>query len=115
MDYIKNRYMGPADDLMMIYVPMHIGHHWYLMIIEIWDRKLVYLDSFKSDDVAEIELRLRQMKDVAKYVEEMLRDKSFWEAKDTMPPFVADYEPEIPFVGSKHLAQWTVEFGFVNG
>ncbi|MED6225073.1 hypothetical protein PIB30_090267 [Stylosanthes scabra] len=45
MDYIKKRYMGLADGLMAIYIPMHIGRHWYLMIIDIWNRKLVYLDS----------------------------------------------------------------------
>ncbi|MED6123215.1 hypothetical protein PIB30_047040 [Stylosanthes scabra] len=55
LDYIKERYMGKVDDVHQIYIPMHIGRHWYLLIISLWDKKLVYLDSLKSDDVKETE------------------------------------------------------------
>ncbi|MED6110530.1 hypothetical protein PIB30_043865 [Stylosanthes scabra] len=65
MDYIAHRYMGKADDITRIYVPLHVENHWYLMIIDMWDKKLVYLDSLKASDIKVIELRISRMKEVA--------------------------------------------------
>ncbi|MED6133134.1 hypothetical protein PIB30_025770 [Stylosanthes scabra] len=91
MDYIKQRYMGKADEitrvrgtsadrgvlvflclfpmslgvfLSQIYIPMHVLNHWYLMIIDLWDKKLVYIDSLKSEDMKITELRVSRMKEV---------------------------------------------------
>ncbi|MED6141254.1 hypothetical protein PIB30_101494, partial [Stylosanthes scabra] len=47
-EFIRTRFMGFADDLMRIYVPLHKDNHWYLMIIDFMDRKLIYLDSAKD-------------------------------------------------------------------
>ncbi|MED6160531.1 hypothetical protein PIB30_052248 [Stylosanthes scabra] len=109
MDYIKDRYMGHADGLKTMYVPMHIGRHWYLLIIDIWGRQLVYLDSMKSEDVQDTEARIGQMMEVARFVESMLKDKSFWLADEYFPPFVSDYEPLVPEVG--HQADRSMDCG----
>ncbi|MED6107194.1 hypothetical protein PIB30_011764 [Stylosanthes scabra] len=101
MDYIVDRYMSKADDLHQIYVPMHIGRHWYLLIISVWDKKLVYLDSLKFDDVRETEARVEQIMTMACYVEQMVKDKSFSEAEKFWPPYVSEFEPFVPEVGSQ--------------
>ncbi|MED6136755.1 hypothetical protein PIB30_058821 [Stylosanthes scabra] len=101
MDYIIDRYMGVADDLMMIYVPMHIMNHWYLMIIDMWDKKLVYLDSFKSVDCNETKLRITLMKEVARYVDSLLKQDKFWEDKTSFRPSVADFDPIAPITGQQ--------------
>ncbi|MED6115667.1 hypothetical protein PIB30_092896 [Stylosanthes scabra] len=64
MDYIIGRYTGYADDLMMIYIPIHTKNHWYLMIVDMWDKKLVYLDSFQSPDPEETKFRVSLMVEV---------------------------------------------------
>ncbi|MED6186448.1 hypothetical protein PIB30_066756 [Stylosanthes scabra] len=85
MNYIKDRYMGLANDLKRIYIPMHIGRHWYLMLINIWGREIVHLDSQRSDDERETSARVAQMMEVSK--------------KDAYPSYVTDYEPLTPDVG----------------
>ncbi|MED6215696.1 hypothetical protein PIB30_000702 [Stylosanthes scabra] len=90
MEYIKNRYMGIADDLLM-----------YLMIVDIWDRKLVYLDSLKSDDAEETGRRLKQMREVAKYLGMLVKSRTLWKNKDACPPLIADFNPEQPMTGQQ--------------
>ncbi|MED6128984.1 hypothetical protein PIB30_103310 [Stylosanthes scabra] len=90
MDYIKDRYMGIADDLMMIYIPMHTKNHWYLMIVDIWDKKLVYLNSFHSLDCAETEFQGFTNQRCGKH-----------ESKDAVPPLVSMFEPDIPPTGQQ--------------
>ncbi|MED6130963.1 hypothetical protein PIB30_005617 [Stylosanthes scabra] len=92
-----------------IYIPMHIGRHWYLMLINIWGREIVYLDSQRSDDERETSARVAQMMEVARFVEEMLREKSFWSKKDAYPPYVTDYEPLAPDVG--YQAPGSMDYG----
>ncbi|MED6110129.1 hypothetical protein PIB30_040102 [Stylosanthes scabra] len=129
MEYIKQRYMGLADDLMMIYVPMHIGNHWYLMIVGshqrqnhevvyethkadnillagglgcyIWEKKLVYLDSCKSTEEVETASRISQMKEVARYIGVLIRSRSFWDNKDGFPPLISEFEPEKAQTGQQ--------------
>ncbi|MED6209010.1 hypothetical protein PIB30_050484 [Stylosanthes scabra] len=111
MDYIKDRYMGLADDLMMVYVPMHVNNHWYLMVIDFWDKKLVYLDSFKSADHNETTLRLSLMVEVATYLEHVIQNTDFWDDKTIIPPTLSDFEPIYPDAGQQpdgtlDVCQW---------
>ncbi|XLS71899.1 hypothetical protein HN51_028764 [Arachis hypogaea] len=62
LDYIVAKYMGFADNLRKIYVPLHMGRHWYLMIVDMWDQNLIYLDSLKSSN--ERQARIDQMLEV---------------------------------------------------
>ncbi|MED6111869.1 hypothetical protein PIB30_056308 [Stylosanthes scabra] len=96
MDYIINMYMGKADELMMIYVPIHIRNHWFFMIVDVWDTSLVYLDSLRSDDAEETALRISMMTEVAHYLGGMLQSASLWKNEETLRPFVGEFEPKIP-------------------
>ncbi|MED6119697.1 hypothetical protein PIB30_013813 [Stylosanthes scabra] len=80
---------------------MHIGSHWYLMIVDIWEKKLIYLDSLKSDDVEETDRRKKQMKDVAKYLGMLVRTRSFWKNKDAHPPLISEFDPEEAITGQQ--------------
>ncbi|MED6203937.1 hypothetical protein PIB30_004067 [Stylosanthes scabra] len=93
MDYIKDRYMGKADDLMMIYVLMHLGNHWYLLIIDLWEKQLVYLNSFKSTENEVTQLRLSLIREVARYVEDLVNEPDFWVDQDAVRPIVFEFEP----------------------
>ncbi|KAL4275403.1 hypothetical protein AHAS_Ahas20G0103700 [Arachis hypogaea] len=48
LEYIKEKFMGKTDKLFKVYVPLHADDHWYLMIIDFFNWKLVYLDSLKD-------------------------------------------------------------------
>ncbi|MED6131445.1 hypothetical protein PIB30_009926 [Stylosanthes scabra] len=87
MDYIKDRYMGKADDITRIYIPLHVLGHWYLMIIDMWDRKLVYLDSLKSLDINVTALRISRMKEV--------------NDSNAIRPCIEDFEPDYPVTGQQ--------------
>ncbi|MED6120545.1 hypothetical protein PIB30_021708 [Stylosanthes scabra] len=110
MEYIKDRYMGLADDLLMIYVPMHIGSHWYLMIVDIWEKKLMYLDSCKSDDAEETKRHKDQMREVAKYLGVLIRSRSFWKNKDAHPPLISEFDPEEATTGQMDCGVWVCQW-----
>ncbi|XLU22997.1 hypothetical protein S245_059063, partial [Arachis hypogaea] len=82
LDYIVAKYMGFADNLLKIYVPFHMRRHWYLMIVDMWDEKLIYLDSLKS--TVERQARIDQMMEVARLLELLLTDTSSYECKTTV-------------------------------
>ncbi|KAL1295169.1 hypothetical protein AAHE18_19G192600 [Arachis hypogaea] len=46
--------MRKADKLFKIYVPLHTEDHCYLMIIDFFNWKLVYLDSLKDSKVTKV-------------------------------------------------------------
>ncbi|XLT93582.1 hypothetical protein HN873_015244 [Arachis hypogaea] len=75
LDYIKAKYMGLADNLLKIYVALHSGRHWYLMIVDMWEEKLVYLDSLKRS--LEREGRINQILDVESY-RPLMMDCGVW-------------------------------------
>ncbi|MED6204235.1 hypothetical protein PIB30_007347 [Stylosanthes scabra] len=101
MEYIIERYMGIANRLHEIYVPMHCRNHWYLVIVDVWNNRLVYLDSFKSQDPKEVMLRVGQMKEVARYLEGMLQEARFWENPDPHRRPVYNYEVFYPYTGQQ--------------
>ncbi|MED6149950.1 hypothetical protein PIB30_067505 [Stylosanthes scabra] len=61
---ISSYFMVKLEYESLIYVPMHIGRHWYLLIIDIWNLRLVYLDSLKPSEVRETQLRIAQIMEV---------------------------------------------------
>ncbi|XLU31642.1 hypothetical protein S245_067708, partial [Arachis hypogaea] len=54
LEYIKHKFMRKADKLFKIYVPLHTEDHCYLMIIDFFNWKLVYLDSLKDSKVTKV-------------------------------------------------------------
>ncbi|MED6170382.1 hypothetical protein PIB30_030355 [Stylosanthes scabra] len=101
MDYVRERYMGVADKLDRIYVPMHVSNHWYLMIIDLWDKKLVYLDSLISEDAGVTDLRISLMRDVACFLDALMKDSLFWTSSNPSYPCIKDFEPVIPHTGQQ--------------
>ncbi|QHO23134.1 Ubiquitin-like-specific protease 1A [Arachis hypogaea] len=80
LDYIVAKYMGFVDNLLKIYVPLHMGCHWYLMIVDMWDHNLIYLDSLKS--TVERQARIDQILEVAdSYVVNSFTIPFFWVAE----------------------------------
>ncbi|XLU49385.1 hypothetical protein S245_044199, partial [Arachis hypogaea] len=82
-----------------IYVPMHRDNHWYLMVIDLVNCKLLYLDSAKHSDHRES--RVSQMKFVAFFVENMLEDKRFWRKEDHYKPHPSTFDIAEPPVGQQ--------------
>ncbi|XLR56894.1 hypothetical protein S83_007566, partial [Arachis hypogaea] len=59
-EFIWSNFMGYADNLHQIYVPMYREQHWYLMIVDLVFCRLIYLDFAKN--ASEYEARIAQMK-----------------------------------------------------
>ncbi|QHO01204.1 Ubiquitin-like-specific protease [Arachis hypogaea] len=112
-EYIRQRFMGHAYDLWMIYVPMHRDNHWYLMVIDLVNCKLLYLDSAKHSDHRES--RVSQMKFVAFFVENMLEDKRFWRKEDHYKPHPSTFDIAEPPVGQQaYQSVWVCQWMILN-
>ncbi|QHO19411.1 Ulp1 protease family, carboxy-terminal domain protein [Arachis hypogaea] len=81
--FIRNKYMKKADEL--IYVCLNKDRHWYLVVIDLLNGALVYLDSAKAETVTERKARLDQIRYVAFFLENMFRDGNFFEDKEHTP------------------------------
>ncbi|XLR59238.1 hypothetical protein HN51_013596 [Arachis hypogaea] len=98
-EFIRSNFMGYADNLHRIYVPMYREQHWYLMIVDLVFCRLIYLDSAKN--VSEYEARIAQMKYVS--------DKGHY--KPHPSTFDLD-EPEVghQIEGSNDCGVWVVQW-----
>ncbi|XLU71429.1 hypothetical protein S245_030482 [Arachis hypogaea] len=99
LDYIVAKYMGFADNLRKIYVPLHMGRHWYLMIVDMWDQNLIYLDSLKSSN--ERQARIDQMLEVACLLDVLLSDISAYECKMTVPKCISKFRIHEPHISQQ--------------
>ncbi|QHN85611.1 Ulp1 protease family, carboxy-terminal domain protein [Arachis hypogaea] len=91
-----------ADNLLKIYVPLHMGRHWYLMIVDMWNQNLIYLDSLKSSN--ERQARIDQILKVARLLELLLSDKLAYESKTTVPKCISKFRIHEP-----HISQQVVD------
>nr|XP_025611362.1 uncharacterized protein LOC112703968 [Arachis hypogaea] len=96
---------------------MHRDNHWYLMVIDLVNCKLLYLDSAKHADHRES--RVSQMKFVAFFVENMLEDKRFWEKENHYKPHPSTFDIAEPQVGqqrdqSNDCAIWVCQWMMLN-
>ncbi|MED6160027.1 hypothetical protein PIB30_047644 [Stylosanthes scabra] len=48
LDFIVRRYMGYVDETHKIYVPLSCEGHWFLLVVDLRDSKVIYLDSLKD-------------------------------------------------------------------
>ncbi|XP_072084925.1 uncharacterized protein [Arachis hypogaea] len=60
--FIKSKYMKKTNELVKIYVPLKKDRHWYLVVIDLLNEELVYLDSAKAESVTERKARLDQIR-----------------------------------------------------
>ncbi|KAL4344286.1 hypothetical protein AHAS_Ahas11G0163200 [Arachis hypogaea] len=95
---IRNKYMrSKVDRVSRIYQPMWCDQHWYLMIIDVPRRKLIYLDSLR--DPNEADARKTGMLRVALYLEGVTLGKSWLSAEGALRPRFSAFdfeEPDIP-------------------
>ncbi|XLU99168.1 hypothetical protein S245_013508 [Arachis hypogaea] len=116
-EFIRNRFMGYADDLLMIYVPMHRDNHWFLMVVDLVNCNLLYLDSAKN--INRQEARISQMKFVAFFLENMLEEKRFWKKEDHYKPHPSTFDVTEPLVGqqadqSNDYGVWVCQWMMLN-
>ncbi|KAL4356161.1 hypothetical protein AHAS_Ahas09G0059000 [Arachis hypogaea] len=79
-----------------VYVPLHTDDYWYLMIIDFFNWKLVYLDSLKDSKLKKA--RKDQMLYVAFFLENLLATEFFYEGTPNEIHKLSTYEivePEI--------------------
>ncbi|QHN95554.1 Ulp1 protease family, carboxy-terminal domain protein [Arachis hypogaea] len=109
-EFIRNRFMGYADGLWMIYVPMHRDNHWFVMVVDLVNCNLLYLDSTKDGDRRDA--RVSQMKFVAFFLENMLEDKRFWKNEEHFKPHPSTFDVTEPPIGQQ--AEGSNDCGDVN-
>ncbi|QHO27781.1 Ulp1 protease family, carboxy-terminal domain protein [Arachis hypogaea] len=84
---------------LLTYVPLHSGRHWYLMMVNMWEEKLVYLDLLKRS--SEREGRINQMLDVARFIDHILADKRCYEKQNITPKKVSSFKVFEPLVSQQ--------------
>ncbi|MED6204893.1 hypothetical protein PIB30_012940 [Stylosanthes scabra] len=113
---IRKKFLGWADRLAQVYVPLLRNGHWYLLIVDMYYSELVYLDSLKNDD--DIAERKKQMKFVAFFLETLLSDKGFYKEWDGLYPKCSTYDFSEPWAGQQDelsndcgvwVAQWMLQ------
>ncbi|KAL4365091.1 hypothetical protein AHAS_Ahas07G0071400 [Arachis hypogaea] len=116
LEYIKRKFMGKADQLFKVYIPLHTEDHWYLMIIDFFNWKLVYLDSLKDSNLTKS--RKDQMLYVAFFLENLLCDDYFYEGAPNEMHKPSTYEILEPEIGQQAygsndcgvwVAQWMIQ------
>ncbi|KAJ1390002.1 Ulp1 protease family, C-terminal catalytic domain [Sesbania bispinosa] len=86
----KTKFMGMVDYLRKIFVPINDSNlHWYLMVIDFNNNKIVILDSLRCE--MQNGRRKRYVKKLAMFIEEMLLDPSFYEKPNIEKPMITDF------------------------
>ncbi|MED6203997.1 hypothetical protein PIB30_005002 [Stylosanthes scabra] len=78
LGYIKRKFMGYADNLFKIYVPLYKDNHWYLMIIDFHKKELVYLDSMKVESAKKARKDHMLFVDCGVYVAQWMIQAHLW-------------------------------------
>ncbi|KAJ1411931.1 Ulp1 protease family, C-terminal catalytic domain [Sesbania bispinosa] len=78
-----------------IFVPINDDNdHWYLMVVDMFEKRLTILDSFPTEERRE--WRRRHVKKLALCPEEILDDHSFYETHITSKPLISDFALHEP-------------------
>ncbi|MED6209206.1 hypothetical protein PIB30_052518 [Stylosanthes scabra] len=99
MEFIEKKYMAFADNLLKIYVPLKLKNHFYLMIVDLWDKKVVYLYSAKCS--LQLQARRDHMQEVEKYMDGFLTANKFYEDESSIRHKVSDFEFLEPTIGQQ--------------
>ncbi|XP_020979481.1 uncharacterized protein LOC107619217 isoform X2 [Arachis ipaensis] len=98
---IRNNYMrSKVDQVTRVYQPMWCDQHWYLMIIDVREQKLIYVDSLR--DPREADARKTAMMRVALYLEGMTLGNSWLSGDGAMRPRFFAFKYEEPDVPQQH-------------
>ncbi|XLR44135.1 hypothetical protein S83_028795 [Arachis hypogaea] len=113
---IRNNYMrSKVDQVTRVYQPMWSDQHWYLMIIDVREQKLIYLDSLR--DPREAAARKTAMMHIALYLEGMTLGNSWLSWDRATRPWFSTFEfeePDVPQQAADSMdcgiwvAQWMI-------
>ncbi|XLS74155.1 hypothetical protein HN51_031020 [Arachis hypogaea] len=118
---IREDLMGKANRVCKIYCPIWCDRHWFLLVIDVIRRELVYPDSLPSVD--DRPMRLRQLKKVAIFLGEMLDSDDWYDDQKNPRILCSDYEIKEPKVtrqdlGSNdcgmYVVQWMIMYHLWN-
>ncbi|KAJ1377963.1 Ulp1 protease family, C-terminal catalytic domain [Sesbania bispinosa] len=102
MGYYQAKFMGKINYVRKIFVPINDENlHWYLMVVDLNQKKIVMLDSLPY--VLRNGWRKRYVKKLAMFIEEMLLDPSFYDRTTMDKPIISDFPIEVPHgLGYQH-------------
>ncbi|KAJ1393907.1 Ulp1 protease family, C-terminal catalytic domain [Sesbania bispinosa] len=93
---IGNSFMGYVDLISKIFLPVNDEDlHWYLVVLDLEDEKVILLDSNPSPDRRE--WRLLQARKLAICFQEILMDRTFYDLRTSECPRISEFplvEPE---------------------
>ncbi|KAL4396424.1 hypothetical protein AHAS_Ahas01G0090500 [Arachis hypogaea] len=116
VEAIRKDFMGMANNVCKIFAPIWSDNHWFLLVVDIVGKELVYLDSLKSAARFRAK-RIRQIKKVAIFLEELLDDDSWYEKPTDERLLISDYklyEPKVVEQDDRsndcgmYVAQWMI-------
>ncbi|XP_045825767.1 uncharacterized protein LOC123917899 [Trifolium pratense] len=92
----RKRFMGNADFISKIFVPIHDkeNFHWFLLVIDVDTKELVYLDSYQSPTT--VDKRKSAIKKLSRFMEEWLMDPSFYDLQTTRGPKISEFKIAAP-------------------
>ncbi|MED6136207.1 hypothetical protein PIB30_053877 [Stylosanthes scabra] len=99
LSFIRSRFMGYADDIMKIYVPIHKDNHWYLLVVDHKHNDVTYLDSCKC--MNERAGRVDALNFMAYKIHIMLKDPELYREDSSVPPNVKDYHFREPLLSQQ--------------
>ncbi|XP_016165440.1 uncharacterized protein LOC107608063 [Arachis ipaensis] len=94
--WIRDKYMANIDEVLKIHVPIWHDDHWFLLVIDMLAKQLLYLDSARS--AKQRDSHVLQIKKVALFLEEIVLDESWYACKRHERPTISEFklvEPEV--------------------
>ncbi|QHN96969.1 Ulp1 protease family, carboxy-terminal domain protein [Arachis hypogaea] len=110
---IKDNFMGDLASLHKIFVPVYLNGHWFLIVVDLLNETVRYLDSFKKCTL--MTERKSVINNVLNYLENFLSNKNFGETLSFRNIQFSKYkfnEPAVPQQSAKlndcgiWVAQW---------
>ncbi|XP_045787002.1 uncharacterized protein LOC123882231 isoform X2 [Trifolium pratense] len=119
--YYKGRFMGNADVISKIFLPIHDleNLHWYLLVIDFVRKELVYLDSYRNSSV--VRNRITSIKTLSTFMEQLLMDPSFYDTDSNYGKRITEFKLVTPKglgrqgEGSNDCAVWVINWMMQQG
>ncbi|KAL4370440.1 hypothetical protein AHAS_Ahas06G0066000 [Arachis hypogaea] len=97
--FIRHKYMKYVDETANIYIPLNKDHHWYLMVVDLREKALIYLDFAKYIDAREG--RMDQMEYMAFFLLRLLNDRKFYRKKESKCPDRSEFDFREPMTSQQ--------------
>ncbi|KAJ1436373.1 Ulp1 protease family, C-terminal catalytic domain [Sesbania bispinosa] len=93
--HFQKRFMGKADMMSKVFIPVHDQEyqHWFLLVVDFIGREVVYLDSLPQTSA--FPGRMRSVKKLTLYIEELLLHPSFYDVDISKRPSVSLFNLKI--------------------